>query len=335
MKKVRLVDIAKLSGCSITQVSRALNNYPDVGYATRELVKETARKLGYVTNKTVNREITYEKKITVINMNYKTNHQIKGMISANTVAGIYQYAKENKLSMNVHYVSREEQEKYSFDEYASKHNISNCIVVGIDEKDPFFAQIEKTSVNVVLIDNSVSNSYYVASDDIMDMYRLVQEMLKEGYKKFLFVGGRPDIFISNQRELGFNRAIINAGLNISDMSYTYANFKENTAREQINEIINKNEFDFDAIVAVSDLMAIGVIKALNENGISVPKDCAVTGFDGLIIGEYFTPKLTTVRQNFFKKGYFASFTCARLMQKMDAENIVIESEIIWGKSIKE
>jgi LacI family transcriptional regulator len=335
MKKIRLIDIARVSGCSITQVSRALNDYPDVGYNTRQLVLETAKKLGYKTNRTVKRQTTYEKSITVLNMNYKPNHQIKGIISANTVAGIYQYAKENKLSMNVIYVSKEEQEKYSFDEYASKHQFSNCIVVGIDETDPFFEQIEGTNVNVVLIDNSVDNSYYVASDDIMDMYRLVQEMLKEGYKKFLFIGGRPDIFVSNQRELGFNRALIGAGLNISDMTYVYADFKEEIAYQEVQKLIKTKSFDFDAVIAVSDLMAIGAIRALNEAGMSVPRDCAVSGFDGLVIGEYFTPKLTTVKQDFFKKGYLASFTCARLLQKMEAENIVIESAIVRGESMKQ
>ena len=78
--------------------------------------------------------------------------------------------------------------------------------------------------------------------------------------------------------------------------YAYARFSLQSGYTAM-EYLLKHCPDITAVFAMSDLMALGAIRALNDHGLRVPQDISVSGYDGIALGRYSTPRLTTIRQN--------------------------------------
>ena len=102
----------------------------------------------------------------------------------------------------------------------------------------------------------------------------------------------------------------------------------------IGKIISDNLYNFDALFVYSDIMALSVIKGLNDMGIKVPEDIAVIGFDGLYIGELSAPALTTIKQDITKKGELAVELLAKKMNKetVKTEKIVMPVTLLIRES---
>ena len=81
-----------------------------------------------------------------------------------------------------------------------------------------------------------------------------------------------------------------------EKQYAYARFSLSSGYEAM-EYLLKHSPDITAVFAMSDLMALGAIRALRDHGLCVPQDISVTGFDGIALGQYSVPRLTTIRQN--------------------------------------
>lgn len=328
----KLSDIAKKCGISIAQVSRAINDYPDVSLETRQYVKKIANEMGYKTNRTIKRRKSYDKRITLLIMNFDEKKEIRSITYANLIAGIERFCTDYHFELKVIFISERQKIRYTFEEFASRNEIYNCIIMGISEDDKYFREIEKSSRNIVLIDNYINNVNYVTSDDVTGMELVTEHLIEKGCKRFLFLGGNEDVFVSNQRELGFNRTLIKNKFRLSDIKYLYANFEEKEAYLKVEKLIKAKKFNFDAVVCVSDMCAIGVIKALNSYQITVPEKCLVTGYDGTIISSYFTPSLTTIKQDFKQKGYLAGYTIIQKLTNSTIEDISVPVKLIKGQS---
>ena len=83
------------------------------------------------------------------------------------------------------------------------------------------------------------------------------------------------------------------------------------------------------------MIAIGLIRGLNEKGIRVPEDISVTGYDGLDIAKYFNPSITTIKQDYDLLGERAFYLLTSMMKNRSNQRIVINGELIMGTSVAE
>ena len=116
-------------------------------------------------------------------------------------------------------------------------------------------------------------------------------MIKDGYKDFGYLSGPNDAYNNNRRYDGFKQALDEA--HIKNHRYYQGDFTIEGGY-QIGQEIAAQENKPRFIYCANDESAIGLMKALREHKIHVPKDIALAGFDNIYLGEYLTPKLTTI-----------------------------------------
>lgn len=160
------------------------------------------------------------------------------------------------------------------------------------------ARCKKAAVPVISVvkclDNCINFIY-----DYGDTFGQIMEHLIEhhGYRRFAFMAGIKDNIFSEQRYEAFLEVLRAHNIDFDTSNLYYGGFWEIPCLEATDELLKKGIDDIDAIVCANDSMAITVINKLKQNGYSVPEDVAVTGFDGIELGEYCIPKLTTSAYN--------------------------------------
>lgn len=149
-----------------------------------------------------------------------------------------------------------------------------------------------------------------------------------GYKRIAFIGGisegSPEF---RRRYQGYCAAIEQAGLSVDPQLQVDAETSEG-AGYQAAEQLRRSGTDFDAVFGASDLIAIGVMKALEENEIRIPQDIAVMGFDDIPMAAYTYPPLSTVQQNTKLAGELLVENLLKLMDGEKIESFLIPAELV-------
>ena len=142
------------------------------------------------------------------------------------------------------------------------------------------------------------------------------------------MGEENDRGVSWWRFKGYKQALEDNNLEVDDELIVSGEYKCDKAYEKVCELLNKRK-DVTAIFALSDIMAIGVMKAAIDNNLNVPKDISVIGFDGMIESQYYNPSITTVKQ---PKREMAEISIELLFSLMntDMENkhIILDTELV-------
>lgn len=296
MKKITIRDLAAETNLSITQVSKALNGYPDVSPITKQLVIDKAAELGYVPNKGA-RSLASKKQteITVLNLSFHSN------ISENiflVLKGIYAESDKYNMKVSVDFISSQVSDNISLANYIIQNSIETPIIIGLSENHPYYEQINEDSFKFkcVVLDNMIEkeNVINVNVDDNLGVDLVSDYFLKKNFKKILIVGADFNSYVNNSRREAVKQKFTEKGLKYQFINgeYDYEIAKK--------ELLEHRDYlkDTDAVFCFSDIMAVGVNAAMHELKIHRP----IVGFDGLEITNYVYPKISTVSQSFSEKG---------------------------------
>lgn len=282
-------DVAKRAGVSISTASYALNNQPNVSDKTREKVLLAAKELNYYPNASAR--------------NLKTNktgnigffiYGFDGPIFGDILEGVNKVLREEGLSIVVSSGQSSEtllKERQVDGAIIFDSNISNDIIINYANRAP-----------VILLDrNLVSDNIYTSHvNNVLVVKDFINEIINKGYKKIAYLSGPSDSPSNNQRYLGFKEALAEA--NLKEFAYYQSDFTTEGGYQVGKKLSSQSEYP-DFVYCANDESAIGLIKALNENSIKVPETIAVAGFDGILFGDYISPKLTTISIDYKKWGH--------------------------------
>jgi LacI family transcriptional regulator len=138
----------------------------------------------------------------------------------------------------------------------------------------------------------------VTTDDTLAARTAIEQLVTMGHRKIVVIGGhREDSGVANLRYKGCLEAFQKHGIEFDEvLDYESVRFSFEDGYRAARNLLARGR-EFSAIFAMSDVMAIGAIRALREAGKQVPGDVSVMGFDGLTVGEYTVPTLSTIRQS--------------------------------------
>ncbi|MGO1538919.1 MAG: LacI family DNA-binding transcriptional regulator [Leucobacter sp.] len=170
---------------------------------------------------------------------------------------------------------------------------AGLITVGMMPNFEELAELTSTIPTVVAsaVDATEDTVAVVRSDDAVGIGLVVDHLREQGLRRIAFVGGLGGS-VSESREQAFRQAVARHGIE-GDMRVVQADFTEAEARRAVAAML-ANEWRPEAIVAVNDLTAVGVITALEEAGIMVPEHCRVTGYDDTSLSAIPRISLTSV-----------------------------------------
>ena len=323
---MKIKDIAEALHLSVSTVSKALNGAFDVSEETKHEVLEFARKNGY---KSKDERISIKKLRRLaflydnVDLNTQTNLIVPLSLSFTKHARNHNF---EVVSIDIKNITT------SYDSFMRENNFDGAFVAGLNYKSPIYTELKETKYPTVLFDNNLfGEKIATINNENMNTISLLVKKLRElNHTNIGFIHGDKNSFISNERYAGY---II--GLTIEDLKfnqdYVYiGDFSEQSGYDAASYFKNT---DVTAIICSSDIIAIGLIKGLNDLGLSVPNDISVTGYDDLDISKYTNPTLTTVKQDIDLLGEKGFSLLTSLLKNRSSQRIIINGEVIVRDSI--
>ena len=295
MKNLTLKDISIALNISVTTVSKALKNYPDVSVKTKERVKAYAEKVNFTPNSFAAYLRTHESK-TVGIVIPRLNH----FFFSSILRGIITEAEKHEY-MTFILCSDEsyELEKTQIQRLLNK-NVDG-IFLSIADKTHDLTHIQNImdkDTNLVIFDkySKLTPCSSVVIDDRKAAYTAVEHLIKKGKKRIAHFRGPLLPQNSIDRFLGYRQALEENGIEYDkDLVFICDEINDSEGYDHMQQILDQ-KMDVDAIFAVADLPAVGAIKCLIENKVQIPEDIAVMGFSNWLISSLITPSLSTIDQ---------------------------------------
>lgn len=291
-----IYDIAKRTGYSPTTVSKAFNNYSDVREKTREKILRTAQEMGYLPNAHA-RTLTTKKSWTIgVLFVENTGIGIRHPFFSAVIESFKKVAVAKGYALM--FISKDVGGKQSgYLENCRIRGVDGVVVFLSDYEDPYFQELLESDIPTVVLDFETSKSHTVCSDNTAGAQLAVQYLASLGHRKIAHISGGTNTFPGEMRELGYMTAMKQQGLEVAE-SYIVAGafYSRESGYDAMLELLKLPERP-TAVFASGDLLALGAIMAAKDNGLSVPMDISVMGYDDIDLAEYVTPALTTIRQD--------------------------------------
>ena len=293
---VTIKDIARESGYSVSTVSRVLKNRNDVSPDARKKLEEVVAKFNFVPNN--NAKHLKQNNSKAIGVLVKG---ISNMLFASVVEEIQRMIEKTEYTLVVSYLDEDADEVEQAILLCRERKPLGLLFLG-GNPEYFHREFSGVDVPCVLVTNRANEMHFenlssVATDDIAAARCAVDQLFVAGHRRIGILGGDFDkSYTSHQRFLGCEQSFSEHGA-VLDVEHCYekARFSFGSACRAMKRLIGKFP-DVTAVFAMSDVMAIGAIRALRDLGYRVPEDVSVIGFDGTSLAEYYNPKLATIKQ---------------------------------------
>ena len=295
MKIYTIKDIAQKAGVSVTTVSRVLNKRPDVNQATREKVERVMAECHFVGNANARGLKQTDSENVAIILRGREKPFLNSLAEA-----VLLYTHDHEASFLVEYVDETADEFQTAVRLHHEKRVTGCIFLGgrIDERAHVLEGIDMPMVFATISAENANlpRAGSVFIDNRMMGRLAMQTLIDAGHTKIaIFGGARQSDDGFGQRYQGAMEALEKAGIPFDGERYVDTRFSLRGAYDTARGFFAMKP-DTTAVFAMSDTVAMGVIRALSDIGRRVPQDVSVVGYDGIEMGKYFLPRLTTVEQ---------------------------------------
>lgn len=299
---VRLKDIASRASVSVMTVSKALRDAPDVSEATKLRIRKLAREMGYVPDSAAQGLRTRTTRTFGVVISTTTNP-----IFARVLMAIEQRAYEMGYDLILtHTHNLPEREEQCIYRLLSRRvdGIFISPVYRLSNEARAYQELQSRGTPVVILGHTVpfcSNFVNMEADDLQGSHAVTHHLLSLGHRRIAFLSGPLAAPWTQERLEGYRRALREQDIDPDDKLVFQAG---RTVEDGINATLQmiSEKSDATAIQAVNDLVAVGCMRVLINQGLSVPSDVSVAGFGNLLISENAPKALTTTRQPKFTLG---------------------------------
>ncbi len=340
MNQITIRDIARICGVGVATVSRAMNDHPDINAATKKRVMEVVHEYGFVPNISArNLKLACQRNIAIL---------VKGMSNPffMRMLGIMEEDIHNrKYYMEVRHIDEKTDEaEVAIDLLKEKKLRGFIFLGGLTNHSP--EKLREIGIPFVLSTISTETDSMdfssVSVDDTRESYKIIDYLIKKGHRRIAFMGAREkDTSISALRLEGYKKALSDNGIKFDPDLVWYSEDIEdiysmkNGYKMMSDKLNGKEKPDFTAIFAIADTMAIGAIRALNDAGFSVPNDVSVAGFDGIEMGSFMIPSLTTIAQPFEQMAHQTVDILFSEIESHEApRKVKMEATLYEGESVR-
>jgi len=289
-------DLAKKTGYSVATISRVLNNRPNVSRKTRDKINRAVEESGFQINTNAQQLKQHATSILVV-VKGTSNEMFSEMVET-----IQNLIAQTQYPLYVDYMDEDSNEVLRAAQLCREKKPLGILFLGGNSHN-FLEAFEKIKIPCVLVSNDASNLPFpnlssVCTDDRQASRSAMDSLIALGHRKFVIVGGdRRTSDTSRLRYEGCLQAFRNHGIAYDEeLDYQGVRFSYQDGYNATQKLI-ANGRPFTALFAAADVMAIGAIRALHNNGLRVPRDVSVMGFDGLILSSFLVPQLSTVAQS--------------------------------------
>lgn len=292
-------DIARISGFSIGTVSRVINNHPDVSEATREKILQVIQEEHFQPN--TNAKFLKQSSTSAITILIKGANNI---FLESLLEAVQRYLSDADEEARVVFIEEGGNEVATAIQLRNENNPKGFIFLGGDLGN-FTKRFGELNTPSVLISSTAKdlgfpNLSSFSTDDYAGGYAAMHLIVANGHKEVGIIGGFDSIEkgqASNQRIQGALDELKKKKLPFDrKKQYRQSLFSIEDGYDQAKNLLRQDP-DITAIFALSDIIAIGAMRAILDLGKRVPDDISIVGFDGIEYSNYTIPRLTTIEQN--------------------------------------
>ncbi len=321
---VKLQDICKVTGLSSATVSRVLNNSPLVKEETRKKVQAVMDELDY-------RPLPFARALA------GSRSGTIGLISpyvgsgffTDIMVGVDLAAAKRKVHVMMSFAHGHGDEKKLLDRFIKERHVDAIVLINLDLPPTAIEMMKKVKIPLVSVDTPAIKHgiMSVSMDNRKGAYAMMSHLVEHGHRDFVIFAGPKNCYDSRERLAGCKKAAADFGISLPKSKIFNGSFILESGREMTKSYLKSGASLPDVIFALNDITAFGVMEVLREEGIRVPEDVAVVGFDNFeaapLVG------LTTVGVPLFDMGCKAAeMAIDALDRELDEKYIVLPPELI-------
>jgi DNA-binding LacI/PurR family transcriptional regulator len=304
-KRISIKDIAVIAGVSHPTVSRALRGEGRISEETRVRIVSIAQELGYTPN-LVARGLVMQRTQSIGLV--VTN--IGDPFHAEVIRGVEHVVRDHGYSLFLASTTADPEQEVSVVRSFHGRNVDGMIIASSQVGGRYAELLDELDIPIVLISSHAegNNLHSVNHDDYAGATQIMVHLLGQGFRRIAFLGHCSGDRVVQERRRAWQDALVTAGLeslvtvNAPDSGIEYGVGSVGAILARADEIWGMPP---DAIFCYNDLLAIGIISGLRRQGLAVPADIAVAGFDGLEVAAHLEPALTTLSQPRYEMGLCA------------------------------
>ena len=290
---ITIKDIAKEAGVSHSTVSRALRGSSLISEDTTIHIRETALKLGYLPSAAAR--------------SLKTNRsQALGVIVSNIddpyfseiLQGIEEVAQGDNYSMFMAASQRDPEREGTIIQSMRQHRVDGVIICSTTFSDEQSRHFSKYDIPIVVVNNQAAEDYRysIYHDDVDGSRQLTRHLIELGHRKIAYLGNSHSGRTTLDRLAGFRQEMESNGLSIpANYIHEIPGSEPEKGKLAVDHFLELSDRP-TAMVCFNDMMAIGMLKNLQQRGVRVPVEFSITGFDNIVFSNYTNPPLTTFDQ---------------------------------------
>ena len=328
-QQATIKDIARKLRISVSTVSRALRNLPDVNPGTKKSVQDLAKQLNYEPNYIAQSLINRKTRIIGVIVPV-----IASPVFSRILTGMNDAAQQHSYQLMICQSNENAELEASLIRQLASFKIDGLLisVSGQTKCEESFEILVRKEVPIVFFDRVLPNidASKVIVNEFQSAFTAVEHLIKGGHRRIAHLSGPPHLSISIDRLNGYLAALKNHNIPVNEkLIITCQNF-EDDALPGIRKLFSRKPYP-DGIFTINDSSAVTVIKYLNKKGIPIPEDVAVIGFNNDPICEVIEPSLTTIMLPCHEIGRIA---VDLLIKRIDDHSIPTETVILHSTLIK-
>jgi LacI family transcriptional regulator len=325
LSRTLIWDVAQEAGVSIATVSRALNGKADVASVTRENILHIAQQKGYISNQ--HARLLIGRRLIGF-----TVPQVRSLYFVEIMQGAAEALDAYEASLVVCPTAYKSDREKSLLKRFLRNGVDGALLILPSESNMELLHLHQRGYPFVIVDPTLPVSeqlLVIAATNMAGARQATEHLLSLGHRRIGVITGPTQWCATIDRLAGYHAALSGAGLPIDPNLVIPADFTVEGAIQAARQLMSLPE-PLTAIFAFNDEMAVGALRVVEEQGLRVPGDISIIGFDDSAFASYTTPALTTVRQPMRELGRVGVDLLFRRLQgqPIEARRIELSTQLI-------
>ncbi|MEC5422947.1 LacI family DNA-binding transcriptional regulator [Virgibacillus sp. C22-A2] len=334
---VTIKDVAKATGVSPSTVSRVIADNPRISPDTKKKVRKAMKELGYHPNINARNLVVKSTKAIGVIMPSSANTALQNPFFPEILRGIGSVTHNMQYSMMLSSGESDEEIYAEVQRMVYGSYIDGVILLYSRVNDRVMNFLQENEFPFVIVGKpyeNINKITHVDNDNFAAGKEITRHLIEQGHEKIAFIGGSKDLFVTMDREAGYEAALKEAGLMDCDEYKIHTEFLKSGGREAVEDLLALDNRP-TGIVVSDDLMSLGVLSTLEESGVNVPQDISLVSFNNVYLSEITRPALTTVDVNIYELGaQSAKALIEKTVTKTEpSKRIIVPYKIVYRDSV--
>lgn len=333
---VTIKDVAKKANVAPSTVSRVIHNSPTISEKTKRKVRKVLKELGYHMNENARNLVTKSTKTIGIVMKNSARESLYNPFFPEVIRGIGDFCNKEGYSLSLTTGETEEAIFEDVVKMVQGSRVDGMIVLYSKQDDKVVPYLIKQNFPFVLIgkpSTDMSGITFIDNDNVQAAKELSEFVINLGHKRIAFLGGSPEFEVIQARLSGFQQAMEEAKLKISEDHVKLIPLNRADGIKAIEELLNLPEPP-TAFIVMELLLGVLLLGVLGEKHVKVPEQVSVVCFNHSEFIEFLSTPLTTVDIHTYQLGYEAAKCVFDLIgdPKMMEKSVRIPTKIVKRES---